>query len=100
MHDEVREISIETENEAVINIYITENEIETNLDTYEEVIYECSNDTPTDMMEDCVNKNLDDTNKNYFNEVSEIGVDYEEGEETKDIENEGIIHRYMNENEK
>ena len=45
------------------------------------------------------NKNLDDTNKNYFNKVSEIGVDYEEGEETKDIENKGVIHRDIAENE-
>ena len=49
-----------------------------NLDTYEEVIYECSNDKPTDMMEDCVNRNLDDKNKNNLNEVNEIFVDDEE----------------------
>ena len=35
-------------------------------------------------MEDCVNKNLDDTNKKYSNKVNYIGV-YEEGEQTKDI---------------
>ena len=47
-----------------------------NMDTYDEVIYECSDDTPTAMMEDCVNNNLDDTNTNYLNEVNEIIVDY------------------------
>ena len=57
------------------------------MDTYEEVIDECSHNTPIAMMEDGVNKNLYDTNKNYLNEVSKIGVDYQEGEETKDIEN-------------
>ena len=56
------------------------------MDTYEEVIDECSDDSPTDMMKDFVNKNLDDTNKNNLNEVNEIGV-YEEGEATKDIKN-------------
>ena len=49
------------------------------------------------MMEDCVNKNLDDR-KNYMSDIHEIGVDREE-EETKDINNKDAIHRYMNENE-
>ena len=35
---EVREISIDTENEDVIHRDITENETETNMDNYEEVI--------------------------------------------------------------
>ena len=67
VNDEVREISIETDNET-----------EKNLDTYKEVIDECPDDTSTDMMEDGVNKNLDDTNKKYLNEINEIGV-YEDG---------------------
>ena len=54
-----------------------------NMDTYEEVIDECSDDSPTDMMKDFVNKNLDDTNKNNLNEVNEIGVDNKEVEEKK-----------------
>ena len=33
-----------------------------------------------------------------MNEVNDIGVG-EEGEETKDIENEGLIHIYITENE-
>ena len=36
------------------------------MDTYKEVINEFPNNTSTSMMEDCVNKNLDDTNKTYF----------------------------------
>ena len=78
VNDEVREISIETDNEYIINKDITDNETEKNLDTYKEVIDECPDDTSTDMMEDGVNKNLDDTNKKYLNEINEIGV-YEDG---------------------
>ena len=48
--------------------------------TYEEVIGECPDETPAAMTKDCVNKNLDDKNKNDLNEVNEIGVDGEEGE--------------------
>ena len=33
-----------------------------------------------------------------MNEVNDIGV-YEEGEETKDIENEGVVHINITENE-
>ena len=51
------------------------------------------------MMEDCVNNNLGDTNKNNFNEVNQIGLDDEEGKETKYVENEGIIYRDITENE-
>ena len=36
--DEVREITIETENEDVIHIYITDIETEIKLDAYKEVI--------------------------------------------------------------
>ena len=57
------------------------------MDTCEEVIDECPDGTSTDMMYDCVNKNLDNTNKNDSNEVNEIGVDDKEGEKTKEIEN-------------
>ena len=60
---EVREISIYTENEDVIHRDITENET-VNMDTYKEVIDEFPYDTSTAITEDCVNKNLDDTNKN------------------------------------
>ena len=49
------------------------------------------------MMEDGVNKNLYDTNKQYLNEINDIGID-EEGEKTKDIENGGVIQRYITEN--
>ena len=35
------------------------------MDTYKEVIDEFPDEKPTDMMEDFVNKNLDDTN-NFF----------------------------------
>ena len=38
------------------------------MDTYEEVIDEFSDDTPTAMMEDCDHKNLDNI-KNNLNEV-------------------------------
>ena len=55
------------------------------MDTCEEVIYECSDDTPTAIMEHCANINVDDTTKNYLNEINDIGVDEEEGEETKKI---------------
>ena len=68
------------------------------MDTYKKVIYECTHDTSTAMMEDCVNKHLDDTNKIYFNEINEIGVD-EDGGQTKYIGNEDVIHRYITENE-
>ena len=51
--------------------------------TYEEVIGECPDETPAAMTKDCVNKNLDDKNKNDLNEVNEIGVDGEEGKETR-----------------
>ena len=50
------------------------------------------------MIEYCVNKNLDDRNRKYFNEIDDIDVDEEVGE-TKDIENEDLIHREITENE-
>ena len=56
------------------------------MDSYNEVIYECPYDTSTAMIEDFVNKHLDDTNRNYLNQINYICVD-EEGGETKDIEN-------------
>ena len=65
-HYEVREISIETENEDAIHIDITENETETNMDTYKDVIDELPDDTSIAMMQYCVNNNLDDTNKKYW----------------------------------
>ena len=39
-----------------------------------------------------VNNILDNKNTKYLNKVNEIGVD-EQGEENKNIENEGVIHR-------
>ena len=57
------------------------------MDTCEEVIDKCPDGTSTDMMYDYVNKNLDNTNKNDWNEVNEIGVDDKEEEKTKEIEN-------------
>ena len=54
VHDEVGEISIDTENEGVINRYITENETEKNLDASEEVIDEFPYGASPAMMEDCV----------------------------------------------
>ena len=50
------------------------------------------------MIEDFVNKNPDDTNSKYFNEINHIGLD-EEGGETKVIGNEDLIHRDITENE-
>ena len=49
------------------------------------------------MIEDSLNKKLDDTNRKYLNEINEIGVDEWRGE-TKYIENEGVISRDINEN--
>ena len=63
---------------------ITENETENNLGTYKEVMYEFPDDTSTTMVEDCVNKNLDYTNKKYLDNINDIGVDVE-GKYTKDI---------------
>ena len=67
------------------------------MNTYKEVIDRLPDETPTTMMGDCVNKNLDDLKKS-MNDINEIGVDGQEVE-TKDINNEYIIHRYMTENE-
>ena len=50
------------------------------MDTYEQVINEYPYGTYPEMIYYCVNKNLDDKNKNDLNEVNEIGVDGEEGE--------------------
>ena len=50
------------------------------------------------MIKDCVYINLDDTNIKYLNDINEIGVD-EERVETKYIENKGVIHIYITENE-
>ena len=47
--------------------------------TFEEVIYECTDVISPDIMEYYVNKNLDDNNKKYFNEVNETSIDDEEG---------------------
>ena len=67
------------------------------MDTYKEVIDECPDDTFTSMMEDCVNRNLSDKNKNLLNEINQIGL-YEDGGETKYIENKDVIHRDIAEN--
>ena len=67
------------------------------MDTYEEVIYECPDDTFIAIMEDCVNNNLYDKKRKYLNGINEICV-YEDGGETKDIENEDVIHRCIAEN--
>ena len=50
-------------------------------------------------MEDNVNKNLDDNNKKYFNEVNETSIDDEGGEETTGTKNQGVIHIYIIQNE-
>ena len=49
------------------------------------------------MMDDCVNKNLDDRNRK-MNEINDIGV-YREKVETKDIDNEDVTPRGIIENE-
>ena len=41
-----------------------------NLDTFEEVIYQCPDVTSQAKMGYCVNDKLDDNNKNYLNEVT------------------------------
>ena len=55
------EISTETENEGVIHRDVTKNEAE-NIYSYEEVIDECPDYTSQDMVQDCVNGNMDDNN--------------------------------------
>ena len=47
-------------------------------------------------MQDCVNKNLVDTNKKYLKEINDFG-DEEEVGSTKDIENEYVIQRDITE---
>ena len=69
-----------------------------NMDTNKGVMDECQDDTSIAMMQDCVNKNLDNINRKHLNEINEIGVDVE-WVETKDIENEDVIHRNITENE-
>ena len=49
-------------------------------------------------MQDCVNKNLVDTNKKYLKEINQIGDDEEVGD-TKDTENGVVIYRGITENE-
>ena len=51
------------------------------------------------MAEDYVDQNLYDNNKNYLNEVNQTGLDNEEVEETTETENEGVIRRYITENQ-
>ena len=82
----MEEISIETENEGVIHRYITEKETETNMYTFEEVIYECTYVISPDIMENYVNKNLNDNKKKYFIKVNDTGIDDEEGEYTTETE--------------
>ena len=55
-----------------------------NMNTYKQVIDECPDETSTTMMEDCVNKNLDDRNRKGLNEITDIGVEVERVE-NKDI---------------
>ena len=45
-----------------------------------EIIYECPDDTSPVVMEDRVNKNLDNITRKYLNEINEIGVNEEEEE--------------------
>ena len=75
LYFEVREISLDTKNEDVIQRYITENETKQKLDNYQEVINECPDYKSTYIMESCVNKSLDETKQ--LNEVNYIGVDGE-----------------------
>ena len=49
------------------------------MDSYEEVMDEFPDDTSTSMMQDFVNKNLDDTRKTYLDKVNDIGVDKQVG---------------------
>ena len=79
VHDEVWVKLKWTESEGVIHRDITENETERNMDTFEEVIYECPHDTSTNMMENNINENLNDNNKNNLNDLNETGLDDEEG---------------------
>ena len=67
------------------------------MDIYKEVIYKFLDDTSTAMMEDCVNKHLDDTNKKYLKEINQIGDDEEVGD-TKNTENGVVIYRDITEN--
>ena len=47
--------------------------------TYKQLIDELPGDTPTDMIEDFVNKNLDDTNRKDFNYITQIVIDEQGG---------------------
>ena len=49
------------------------------MDTFEEVIDECPYDTSPNLMEDCLNENLDDNNKTDFIEVNDTGIYNGEG---------------------
>ena len=64
VHEKIREIFIDTENNYLIHRDITEKETEKNMDTYKQVIGKFPDDTSTAMMEDFVNRKLDYTNKN------------------------------------
>ena len=68
------------------------------MDTHKEVIDKCPDEKPIAMMEYCVNKDLDYTSKKCLNNINGTGVD-KEGGETKDIENEYVIHIDINKNE-
>ena len=50
------------------------------------------------MIGDSMNNNLNDTNREDLNEIKNICV-YEWRVQTKDIENEDVIHRYITDNE-
>ena len=63
-----------------------------------EVIDEFPDDTYPVVMEDCMNKKLDGITRKHLNDINEIVVDEEGGEENI-IENKDVIHIYVTENE-
>ena len=52
------------------------------------------------MMEYCVNEELDDNNQNDLNEWNKTGLNEEELDKSKETENDDVIYRSMNVNEK
>ena len=52
------------------------------------------------MMEYCVNEELDDKNQNDLNEWNKTGLNEEELDKSKETENDDVIYRSMNVNEK
>ena len=82
-YEDEREITPENEYEGVIHRDMTENEKETIRDTLDKVIEECPDDTSPVDMEEGVNNEDDD-----------------EKEIMAQNEYEGVIHRYITDNEK